>query len=709
MMIHRYFWRAAPAILALFAVSAGAQTCPSSSALYPSGLDGDAQLAVASNGVATYLNAALTAGATTFSPVSSAGMVANMYLSIDSEIVFLTATSPLTIARGCDGTVAAGHLNRAAVQGRINAGYHNTIRKAVQAIELNTGITSSPTFNNLTITGTCTGCGGGTFNALTGDATSTSSGGATEVIGLLNHALPSLAPGYLNWTGSAWALSSASGGGIININSQTGPAFTIAGTSNEVTVTNSTNTATLSLPQAIASTSSPTFNNLTITGTCTGCGGGGGGITSINSQTGPAFTVAGTSNEVIVTNSTNTATFSLPQQIGVTSSVNFGTIAVSNPGVASSLIPTATNTYSLGGSSNLWFQIYGSTVLAGNMYPLTSGVGNIGFSSSPFAEIYSTNAAITDQLTVGSTSQLVANITVTNNAMGGNPDLYDGYTGVSKTFWIDYAGNENVGNFTARGSVALYGSVAIYGVTYFANSIYPATAHTGTVGSSGAPFQAVYADSAVIGGQVTAGSAISSVGNFTAATNGSGTDLFDGYAGASRVFFVDHSGNGSVQNLTVNGTCTGCGAGIASINSQTGPAFTIAGTSNEVTVTNSTNTVTLGLPQAIASTSSPQFNNLTITGACTGCGGPTIQTPGIVVIVGTVYHNTTTKPIWVNVIGPGAGLAYCDGSSSPTTVVAATSYSLTSSGNGTLSFIVLPGFYWQVSGLTSTFGAIEWM
>ena len=644
-MIHRYFWRAAPAILALFAVSAGAQTCPSSSALYPSGLDGDAQLAVASNGVATYLNAALTAGATTFSPVSSAGMVANMYLSIDSEIVFLTATSPLTIARGCDGTVAAGHLNRAAVQGRINAGYHNTIRKAVQAIELNTGITSSPTFNNLTITGTCTGCGGGTFNALTGDATSTSSGGATEVIGLLNHALPSLAPGYLNWTGSAWALSSASGGGI----------------------------------------------------------------TSINSQTGPAFTVAGTSNEVIVTNSTNTATFSLPQQIGVTSSVNFGTIAVSNPGVASSLIPTATNTYSLGGSSNLWFQIYGSTVLAGNMYPLTSGVGNIGFSSSPFAEIYSTNAAITDQLTVGSTSQLVANITVTNNAMGGNPDLYDGYTGVSKTFWIDYAGNENVGNFTARGSVALYGSVAIYGVTYFANSIYPATAHTGTVGSSGAPFQAVYADSAVIGGQVTAGSAISSVGNFTAATNGSGTDLFDGYAGASRVFFVDHSGNGSVQNLTVNGTCTGCGAGIASINSQTGPAFTIAGTSNEVTVTNSTNTVTLGLPQAIASTSSPQFNNLTITGACTGCGGPTIQTPGIVVIVGTVYHNTTTKPIWVNVIGPGAGLAYCDGSSSPTTVVAATSYSLTSSGNGTLSFIVLPGFYWQVSGLTSTFGAIEWM
>lgn len=34
-----------------------------------------------------------------------------------------------------------------------------------------------------------------------------------EVVGLLNHALPSLTDGYLNWTGSAWRLSTVSGGG----------------------------------------------------------------------------------------------------------------------------------------------------------------------------------------------------------------------------------------------------------------------------------------------------------------------------------------------------------------------------------------------------------------------------------------------------------------------------------------------------------------
>ena len=102
-------------------------------------------------------------------------------------------------------------------------------------------------------------------------------------------------------------------------------------------------------------------------------------------------------------------------------------------------------------------------------------------------------------------------------------------------------------------------------------------------------------------------------------------------------------------------------------------------------------------------------NGLAVTvGAVPIGGGPTIQTAGIAVIVGTVYHNTTAKPIWVNVIGPGAGVAVCDGGSTPTTVVAATSYSLTGSGDGTLSFIVLPGFYWQVTGLTSIFGAIEW-
>jgi hypothetical protein len=53
--------------------------------------------------------------------------------------------------------------------------------------------------------------GGPTWNSVSGDAT-LSAAGSVDVTGLLTHTLPSLTTGYLNWTGSAWALSAAGGG-----------------------------------------------------------------------------------------------------------------------------------------------------------------------------------------------------------------------------------------------------------------------------------------------------------------------------------------------------------------------------------------------------------------------------------------------------------------------------------------------------------------
>ena len=81
-------------------------------------------------------------------------------------------------------------------------------------------VTGTPTPGHLAIWSTGTpatlqdgGASGGSFTALTTDATSTATGGATEVVGLLNNALPSLSVGCLNWTGSAWAISTCGGGG----------------------------------------------------------------------------------------------------------------------------------------------------------------------------------------------------------------------------------------------------------------------------------------------------------------------------------------------------------------------------------------------------------------------------------------------------------------------------------------------------------------
>jgi hypothetical protein len=65
--------------------------------------------------------------------------------------------------------------------------------------------TGLPPFSQCTFGGS-----GGSFTALSGDAISTATGGATEVVGLLNHLLPSLTTGYLNWNGSAWVFTAGS-------------------------------------------------------------------------------------------------------------------------------------------------------------------------------------------------------------------------------------------------------------------------------------------------------------------------------------------------------------------------------------------------------------------------------------------------------------------------------------------------------------------
>lgn len=65
----------------------------------------------------------------------------------------------------------------------------------------------------------CTIGAGSSITALTGDVTATGPGSATaETVGLLTHALPSLTTGFLNWTGSAWALSAAGGGSPAGVN-----------------------------------------------------------------------------------------------------------------------------------------------------------------------------------------------------------------------------------------------------------------------------------------------------------------------------------------------------------------------------------------------------------------------------------------------------------------------------------------------------------
>lgn len=140
----------------------------------------------------------------------------------------------------------------------------------------------------------------------------------------------------------------------------------LTGTVAQVNITNGSGSITLSLPQSIATTSSPTFTGLTIgalsgvvkassgvlsasllnlatevTGTL-GTANGGTGLNTSAATNGQLLigngsglslsTITGTSNQVTVTNGSGTITLSLPQDIATSSSPTFATVIVAPSG-----------------------------------------------------------------------------------------------------------------------------------------------------------------------------------------------------------------------------------------------------------------------------------------------------------------------------------------------------------------------------------------
>lgn len=159
-------------------------------------------------------------------------------------------------------------------------------------------------------------------------------------------------------------------------------AGTITGTSNQVVVTNGVNSITLSLPQSIATISSPTFAGLTLdsfSGPVKATAGvlssaaisltsevsgvlptanGGTGLNASSASNGQLLigngsglslaTITGTSNQVTVTNGSGSITLSLPQSIATTSSPSFANLNLSPSGL---LDVTSAGTLSIGTSN----------------------------------------------------------------------------------------------------------------------------------------------------------------------------------------------------------------------------------------------------------------------------------------------------------------------------------------------------------------------
>lgn len=137
-----------PLILILgAALSAFAQT-----AVYPGAVTTDSQLKVAVNGLTTLLTSAINTSQTNLTVSACAGFVANVLISIDSEImpvVSCSGTSMVVSSRGYDGTTPSAHAAQSQIGAFIDAWHHNAMKAEVEAIETALG----PNLSNVAIGG----------------------------------------------------------------------------------------------------------------------------------------------------------------------------------------------------------------------------------------------------------------------------------------------------------------------------------------------------------------------------------------------------------------------------------------------------------------------------------------------------------------------------------------------------------------------------
>lgn len=118
--------------LVVFAASLVAQ-----SSRYPSSIAGDPQLVVAGNNLQSYLAIAVGANDGALIISSNPGFVVNMLVSVDLEVMQVTAVNgnSLAVNRAFDNTKASSHSAGKVVSAFITAWHHNSLKAEIQAIE----------------------------------------------------------------------------------------------------------------------------------------------------------------------------------------------------------------------------------------------------------------------------------------------------------------------------------------------------------------------------------------------------------------------------------------------------------------------------------------------------------------------------------------------------------------------------------------------
>ena len=427
------------------------------------------------------------------------------------------------------------------------------------------------------------------------------------------------------WNGTSWTPLSTGGTAVSSLNTFSG-SVTIVGTTNQIAVSNATGTITLSLPTNVTLPGKTTLSASTTSGS------------SLNI---PAATSAPTSPSVGDVWTTASTGANILYYNGATKTIAFtdSNITGSAASVANSL--TIGNGLTTAGPYN------GSAAVTISL-PSTITAGSVGSSSAIPVITYDTYGRITAVSTASISSSIsLAGTSGTGSVSTGGTLTVTGGTGISTSASGSTITVTNGGVLSVNGSTG-----AITGIATLASPTFTGTV---TVPATGIVYPGSTSGQSILAAPATAGTntaitlpatagvlALNNqtffIGTTSVAINRASASLsltgvsIDGNAGtatklATPILINTVSFDGSA-GITVKASTTNAltiGTGLSGTSFDGSSAITIAntgvlsitGTANQVIASASTGAITLSLPQSIATTSTPTFSMVTVSGTTT--------------------------------------------------------------------------------------------
>jgi trimeric autotransporter adhesin len=336
---------------------------------------------------------------------------------------------------------------------------------------------------------------------------------------------------------------------------------TLTGTANQVSVANGAGSVTLSLPQNIATTSTPTFGGMTLNGGLTGT------TSNFSGRVDAGSVYIGGSQVLPLTraNINSTMTFATSNLTLGTSNFTDLDEALRNVTIGIGGMPALRD-----GSDNagLGYQ---------SLVTLRDGSGNTALGSRALDSIRDGN----NNTAIGAFADVTNDSLDYAAAIGASSTV-----ATSNTMALGRSGNADqiVVGTSSRNDTYANTKLYVNGISNFNGGMY------GTAGTF----------SGTVNANLFSGSG-ASLTNLNAGNISSGT------------LHVARGGTGLGATPTNGQLLIGNGTGYT--------LGTLTGTANQVVVTNSAGGVTLSLPQSIAVTSTPTFGGMTLTGGLTGTTG----------------------------------------------------------------------------------------